>query len=856
MNPANFTYLKFLPKNNSGNYWKALAILAIGFVFTLAATLFIKHDVETKANREFKLICGDLKNKIHARLHAQAQLLRSGTALFAASDTVTRSDWKEFYERSRIDKNLPGIQGFGFSLIIPKNQLNKYIRNIQQEGFPSHTIKPAGERAVYSAIIYLEPFSGRNLRAFGYDMLSEPVRRKAMEQSRDADLAMLSGKVLLVQETTQDVQIGTLMYAPVYKYGMPVNTIKQRRAAIKGWVYSPFHMNDLMTGILGRWDENLQGRIHLMVYDEYKSTNSLLFDSQKNDTLNHQDLPNLTVSLPVEFNGKKWILYFTQLRGQSPLFQGNVIIVFLSGTIICLLLFFLILSLFNTRYRALRIARQLTAELKESESRFTTMLSIATDGIHLLDEQGNVAEANPAFCRMLGYTRDELFKLNVTDWDAQWLPNELVAKIGELISHPAVFETTHRHKDGTCCDVEINAVGVTFDGRRYLYAAARDITDRKKSTKALNDSESHAHALISAIPDFMFMLNRLGVYIDYKAPMEELYYQNQSIIGKKNRDIMPPEFCDLIDKKIASTLQTGQMQVFEYELTMPTEGIREFEARMVPSGSDEVIALVRDITDRNKTVAELKLRNKQLIESNIEKDKFFSIISHDLRSPFNAFLGFTRIMVEELNSMTLEEIKKIVLSMRKSATNLYSLLENLLEWSMMQRGMIPFKPVFIPLALKITECMELIIGSAQKKEIGISYNIPDDLLVFADVQMVETLIRNLISNAVKFTSRGGKIFVSAKTSDGGTIEISVQDSGIGMSRAMVDNLFRLDGHTNRKGTEGEPSTGLGLIICKDLIEKNNGKIWVESEEAKGSTFRFTLPAQPISQTGEQEKNKT
>ena len=126
MKSAHFNDLKFLSANNSRNNWKALVILAIGFMFTVAATLFIKHDVETKANREFKLICGDLKNKTDARLHAHAQLLRSGTAFWAASDTVTRSEWKEFYERSRIDKNLPGIQGFGFSLIIPKNQLNKF----------------------------------------------------------------------------------------------------------------------------------------------------------------------------------------------------------------------------------------------------------------------------------------------------------------------------------------------------------------------------------------------------------------------------------------------------------------------------------------------------------------------------------------------------------------------------------------------------------------------------------------------------------------------------------------------------------------------------------------------------------
>ena len=164
----------------------------------------------------------------------------------------TRSDWKNFIEFSRFEKNLPGIQGIGFSFIVPKDQLEQHIKRIQAEGFPNYTIFPADDRSVYTSIIYLEPFAGRNLRAFGYDMFWEPTRRKAMELARDNDVAMLSGKVELVQETNVDVQVGTLMYVPVYKYGLPTNTIEQRRVAILGWVYSPYRMNDLMQGILDR----------------------------------------------------------------------------------------------------------------------------------------------------------------------------------------------------------------------------------------------------------------------------------------------------------------------------------------------------------------------------------------------------------------------------------------------------------------------------------------------------------------------------------------------------------------------------------------------------------------------------
>ncbi|MEI6580006.1 MAG: CHASE domain-containing protein, partial [Eubacteriales bacterium] len=159
---------------------------------------------------------------------------------------------------------------------------------------------------------------------------------------------------------------------------------------------------------------------------------------------------------------------------------------------------------------------------------------------------------------------------------------------------------------------------------------------------------------------------------------------------------------------------------------------------------------------------ELRKSEAEFRELNSTKDKFFSIIAHDLRSPFNSFLGFTQIMVEDLDYMTLDEIKTIVGSMRKSATNVYSLLENLLEWSLMQRGITPFNPVLIPLAVNIKQNIDLLIVSAQKKEIEIVYDIPENIMIFADVHILETVIRNLFSNAVKFTPRKGKITLSAK----------------------------------------------------------------------------------------------
>lgn len=265
---------------------------------------------------------------------------------------------------------------------------------------------------------------------------------------------------------------------------------------------------------------------------------------------------------------------------------------------------------------------------------------------------------------------------------------------------------------------------------------------------------------------------------------------------------------------------------------------------------------MKQIIGRMSSLAIANARKYQIIQANemqlqehaIElkalndnKDKFFSIIAHDLRSPFNAFLGLTKMMEEDIKTLSPATIEKMAGMLNQSATKLFNLLENLLEWAMMQRGITNFNPMSFSLLGKVTGCMEWALDSARNKEITTNINIPDNLEVYADVHMLETLIRNLMSNAVKFTPKGGRITVSANKIEGNFIEIAVRDTGIGMTKELMSKLFKLDEPTGRKGTAGESSSGLGLIICKDFVEKHGGKIWAESEEGKGATFYFTIP---------------
>ncbi|MBT3207536.1 MAG: hybrid sensor histidine kinase/response regulator [Bacteroidetes bacterium] len=298
-------------------------------------------------------------------------------------------------------------------------------------------------------------------------------------------------------------------------------------------------------------------------------------------------------------------------------------------------------------------------------------------------------------------------------------------------------------------------------------------------------------------------------------------------------------------KHIPVIMFTGVMTTSENLMTALDAGAVDYIRK--PIDKIELIARIRSMLTLAESFKKIERQKKQISEQNIDlkkmnetKDKFFSIIAHDLKSPFNALLGFADMLNNQLAELSASELKHIVKIMHKSAHNAFKLIENLLEWAKMQTGSINFTPRIINVNVIVNSVVQLMQMQASFKKIKIINNILPNTKVHADTYMVESVLRNLITNSIKYTHQGGQIYINS-TLDNNFLEIAITDTGVGIRKEDINKLFKINEKHRSFGTENEEGSGIGLILCKEFINKNGGEIWVESEIDKGSSFKFTLP---------------
>ncbi|HRP97913.1 MAG TPA: CHASE domain-containing protein [Rhodocyclaceae bacterium] len=346
--------LGVVPLWSPGVLRMTLAALALAVVAAWVVWERLAERHEQDVAERFHSEASEIALRIDERFRGYRQVLRGGRALFQASESVERAEWRTYVAGLDLADDYPGIQGVGFSEWLTPAALQAHEQRVREEGFGDYRVWPAGERNAYSAIVMLEPFDWRNQRAFGFDMYSEPVRREAMERAIVSGEGALSGKVTLVQETDEDRQAGVLLYLPLFSDDAPIATAAERRAALRGWVYSPFRMHDLMQGMLGPVGQDI---IRLRIYDEVETADALLYDSHRAREPGSQ--PRYVFAMPLVLDGRTWQIVIESLGGHAhddAALQAELIAIVLIG-----MMFVLVSWSFSiTRARAVALERAAT----------------------------------------------------------------------------------------------------------------------------------------------------------------------------------------------------------------------------------------------------------------------------------------------------------------------------------------------------------------------------------------------------------------------------------------------------------------------------------------------------------------
>lgn len=464
-------------------------ILAAGVLLTVLVAQATQRQIQGTALQQFNVRVDDVMSSIQSRMRQQEQILLGGAGLFDASKSVSRDAWHAYVTRLDLDKNYPGILGVGYSQIIQPQDLSSHIKRIRTEGFPQYTVRPPGERPIYTSIIYLEPFSGRNLAAFGYDMMSEATRAKAMRLAVETGMTTISGKVKLVQETHGKVQAGFLMYVPIFAKGLPPTAAQQKWQAIKGFVYSPFRMDDLMQGMMF-----LRGNpIDFSIFDgDSADSDSRMYDSGE-DAAGQSRQAEFNELRRIELYGHSWTVSLhssSNFEADYKSSLGSTILWMGSG--ISLLLFFLVsLQIFH-REQAEQLAQDITVdlrlqrnELQENEERFRYMLETCPTAARI-SRRGNVLFFNTRYLKLTDTTPENAYGMDPASYYVD--PDIYAGIVRRLDNGEQVFDQlVELHKPGDPETVTKWALAsfliIQYQGKPAVLGWFHDITERIRIDK-------------------------------------------------------------------------------------------------------------------------------------------------------------------------------------------------------------------------------------------------------------------------------------------------------------------------------------------------------------------------------------
>lgn len=499
-------------------------------------------------------------------------------------------------------------------------------------------------------------------------------------------------------------------------------------------------------------------------------------------------------------------------------------------------------------------------KFRQQEERNKTLIDLLPTGI-ILYQNNKISSINTAGARILGAEEpNELIGQPVSQFLHTDTINSFKKKVNEVAQRSASisFEAKLIRLDGSVFEAEITPIQTIYNEAPAIQVIVNDITEQKKTEQSLKNIEEKYRLLSVNLSDIVWTINSKGL-ITYVSPFEEnlLGLDIETAIKTQGSKFLTPAsvLSSLIElEEMKSIVKSGKKMeprkiILESISKIGTPTWMEVTSNAMYDSANNFIGfscISQDIT-QNKNIEQILHENEILHQNELQlkeliatKDKFFLIIAHDLRSPFNSILGFLELLQTNYEDFSDSEKKDYIKMISENANSTLCLLENLLVWAKSQTGRISYQPVnqkLIPLVKSVNETFN---SALNLKKITLKILIIDDIEIFADTNMLIAIFNNLISNAIKYSYQGGTILIKAQKMQD-QIEIIIIDNGIGMNKKTENQLFRIDELVTNPGTNNEKGCGLGLILCKDFVERHNGSIYVKSEPEKGSQIIIKIP---------------
>jgi PAS domain S-box-containing protein len=850
--------------------WAALVLIASLGVTAVVFTAS-RSAAEAEGRIRFDFATSRIAAAVGSRLGDYIQVLWGGVGLFAAEPDIRDPQWQAYFEAIRLPERLPGIRSVAYLRHLLPSDKAAHEQAVREQGMPDYSVWPEGEREAYAALTYIAPFDPQRQRVFGFDSLSEPVRRAGVERARDSGTAAMSGQLRLVSQVPGREPVGFTIYLPIYRAGAPVGTVAERRVALTGIVAGSFRVAAFMRDALTRLSD--APILPIEVYDGSTTEPAALIYRSEDWTPEHEPAAGAapaTVLVTQIVAGRPWTFRFRapdlaaapDQQRPAILLAGGVLASLLASSMVFILLLNRAQAVEANRMLSADVARRETveAQLRESEAKFRLLFANSPLPMWAWDRATlRFLEVNNAAIVKYGYSRAEFDTMRLTDIrPAEDLPHLMDRLSREPRSDPRTFESRHKLRDGRIIDVEITAHDIELGGRPAVLVVAHDIGESKRAREALRESEQMARGIIDAALDGFVQIDQTGNIVEWNPRAEAIFgWSREDAVG------MPFDtFIALADER----LHYRNRFVHAARNRANTPGARlEVDALRRDGGKIRVEVtvttlaqrrgylsncFVRDLTE--KIAAEEQLRQAQKMEA---VGKLTGGIAHDFNNILTVITGTIEILAEAVADRP--KLSAVARMIEEAAERGAALTRHLLAFARKQ----PLQPC-------PTDVNALVVDAARLFEPALGEDVEIAVLPQADAwralvdpSQLTTSLLNLAVNARDAMPGGGKLTLetgnvmldehyadsNADVRPGPYVRIAVSDTGTGIPTAIQDKVFEPFFTTKEVGK----GTGLGLSMVYGFVKQSGGHIKLYSEEGRGTTVNLYLPrAQAAPQPGE------